>query len=65
VKEEIERCTRLCANCHREVQAQILQLPRVTVVDKLGELKEAYAGPGRYGNPERSLPKWPVTSSTV
>jgi 5-methylcytosine-specific restriction endonuclease McrA len=39
VKEELDRCVILCANCHREVHAG-LQLPRVTAVDKLGEFKE-------------------------
>ena len=39
VKEELDRCVILCANCHREVHAG-LQLPRVTAVEKLGEFKE-------------------------
>jgi predicted HNH restriction endonuclease len=41
VKEEIAKCILLCANCHREAHAGKLQLPQVTVVEKLGELKEA------------------------
>ena len=41
VKEEADKCVLLCANCHREVHAGRLQLPQVTVVEKLGELRRA------------------------
>ena len=41
VKEELDKCMLLCANCHREIHAQT-QLPRETVVDTAGELREAY-----------------------
>ncbi len=37
VKEELDRCILLCANCHRELHAQA-QLPQETVVEKAGEL---------------------------
>jgi hypothetical protein len=41
VKNEIDKCLLLCANCHREFHAGKLQLPQVTVVEKSGEFKEA------------------------
>jgi hypothetical protein len=40
IRQEIEKCLLLCANCHREVHSG-LQLPREIVVEKSGELKEA------------------------
>jgi len=43
VREELEKCVLLYANCHREVHAG-LQLPRETVVEKLGEFREACPG---------------------
>jgi len=58
IREELEKCVLLCANCHRETHVR-LQLPQETVVVKSGEFREAC--PERFtirkGNPERSLPK--------
>ena len=44
VKEEVDKCIMLCANCHREFHAGMLQLPQVTVVEKPGEFRETYSG---------------------
>ena len=40
VKEEVEKCILLCANCHREAHSGKLQLPQVTVVEELGEFRK-------------------------
>ena len=40
VRQEIDKCILICANCHRELHEDIKQLPRVIVVEKRGELRE-------------------------
>ncbi|MFH1798699.1 MAG: hypothetical protein ABH844_05120 [Candidatus Omnitrophota bacterium] len=42
VFREIGKCVLVCSNCHREIHAGLLQLPRETVVEKLGEFRESY-----------------------
>ena len=40
VKEEIDKCLLLCANCHREIHAEV-QLSREIGIEKSGEFREA------------------------
>ena len=40
IRKELDKCILICANCHREIHAG-LQLPRETVVETLGEFREA------------------------
>jgi len=39
-KREADKCILVCANCHRELHAGIVQLPRAIEVEKRGELRE-------------------------
>ncbi|MBN2585598.1 HNH endonuclease [Patescibacteria group bacterium] len=40
-RQEADKCILVCANCHREIHAGIVQLPREIGVEKRGELREA------------------------
>ena len=40
VKRELDKCVLVCANCHRELHVKS-QLPRETVVEKVGFFREA------------------------
>ena len=41
VREELDKCILVCANCHRELHAST-QLPRESEVETAGEFREAY-----------------------
>lgn len=54
IREEIDKCILVCANCHRELHSQ-MQLSAERRIEKSGELRETLlVYKKQKGNPERS-----------
>ncbi len=47
VKTELNKCILVCANCHREIEGGVTQLPEVIRVEKRGEFGEILKKPGQ------------------
>ena len=44
IKKELKKCILVCANCHREIHAGLVQLPSARMDEKRGENGEALKG---------------------